>query len=97
MNSLSLALVPENHLVRKLETYVDWSFIYNLCNPLYADKERKRVTDAMLLLFAAMNIKKMVSYLWKQGVESSEIEDTIEKFMNSFIFLEKFGYLIKKS
>lgn len=27
--------VPQNHLVRKPEEFIDWNFIYDTCDPLY--------------------------------------------------------------
>ena len=42
------ALVPQDHLVRKLNKYIDWSFIYDITRPLYSDKGRNW-TDPVLL------------------------------------------------
>ncbi len=60
-------------------------------------KGKKRVTDDVLLLFAAMNMKKMVTYLSKQGVEPSKIEESIQNMVYSFCFFKEFGHLLKKS
>ena len=51
------ALVPEDHLVRKLDRYVDWNFIYDITRPLYSDKGRNW-TDPVVL-FKMMFINKI--------------------------------------
>lgn len=51
------ALVPKDHLVRKLDKYVDWSFIYDIVAPLYSNKGRGW-TDPVVL-FKMMFINKI--------------------------------------
>ena len=51
------ALVPDDHLVRKLERYVDWNFIYDITSPFYSDKVRNW-TDPVIL-FKMMFINKI--------------------------------------
>lgn len=51
------ALVPQNHLVRKLDQFIDWSFIYDITNSLYSDKGRGW-TDPVVL-FKMMFINKI--------------------------------------
>lgn len=72
------SLVPENHLVRKLEKYIDWSFIYDLTDHLYSDVGRGRVDPVMLYKMTFINklfginsmrktceeIKVNVAYRW---------------------------------
>ena len=29
--------VPEDHLVRQLDEFISWDFIYDICDPLYSD------------------------------------------------------------
>lgn len=72
------ALVPEDHLVRKLEEYVDWSFIYKLTDHLYSDYGRGRIDPVILFKMIFINkifginsmrrtceeIKVNVAYRW---------------------------------
>lgn len=51
------SLVPQDHLVRKLDTYIDWSFIYDITRPLYSDRGRNW-TDPVLL-FKMIFINKL--------------------------------------
>ena len=49
-------LVPRTHLVRKLEMALDWSFIYDLVEPLYCeDNGRPSIDPVMLVKLAVIN------------------------------------------
>ena len=43
-------LVPQNHLVRKLEAAIDWSFIYDLVEEKYSDKTGRPSLDPVTLI-----------------------------------------------
>jgi hypothetical protein len=47
-------LVPEYHLLRKIESAIDFSFIYSLVENLYSGLGRPST-------FAAMNLKKLAA------------------------------------
>ena len=49
-------LVPDDHLVIKLDRYVDWSFIYELCDPLYSDMGAQRIDPVVLFKIVFINI-----------------------------------------
>ena len=49
-------LVRANHLVRDLEEFINWDFIYDTCNPLYSDFDAKRVDAVVLLKSMMINI-----------------------------------------
>ena len=49
-------LVPEDHLVRKLDRYIDWSFIYDICDPLYSNRGTNRVDPVVLFKMMFINI-----------------------------------------
>ena len=42
-------LIPENHLLRKVEHAVDFSFIYPLCAPLYCEENGRPAIDPEVL------------------------------------------------
>ena len=51
MEMLSLDdLVPKDHLVRKIEAAIDWSFIYDLVKPLYCDDNGCPSLDPVALI-----------------------------------------------
>lgn len=50
-------LVPQDHLVRKLENALDWSFIYPLVKDLYSSKGRKSIDP--VILFKMIFIDKL--------------------------------------
>ncbi|WP_143020594.1 transposase, partial [Bhargavaea beijingensis] len=41
--------VPEDHLVRKLEKAIDFSFIYDLVEDLYSDRGRPSIDPVVLI------------------------------------------------
>ena len=52
-NSIELVnienLVPENHLVRKLDKYIDFKFIYKLVEPYYCHDNGRASIDPVIL------------------------------------------------
>ncbi|KZR60479.1 hypothetical protein A3781_07555 [Bacillus badius] len=42
-------LVPQNHLVRKRETTIDFSFIYDLVEELYSEVGRPSIDPVILI------------------------------------------------
>lgn len=81
-------LVPQDHLVRKLEAYIDWSFINDLTDSLYSNQGRSCVDPVILFkmifinkLFGINSMRKTcdeiqvnVAYRWFLGLG---FEDTI--------------------
>lgn len=49
-------LVPKEHLVRELNEFIDWDFIYTLCDPLYSDLGANRVDPVVLFKMIFINI-----------------------------------------
>ncbi len=43
-------LVPKDHLVRKIEAAIDWSFIYDLVEPLYSEENGRPSLDPVTLI-----------------------------------------------
>ena len=43
-------LVPKEHLVRKIEAAIDWSFIYELVEPLYCEENGRPSLDPVTLI-----------------------------------------------
>ena len=43
-------MVPENHLVRKLEAAIDWNFIYDMVEPLYCEDNGRPSLDPVTLI-----------------------------------------------
>lgn len=48
--------VPEDHLVRKLDEFIDWDFIYEICDPLYSEIGTHRVDPVVLFKMMFINI-----------------------------------------
>ena len=56
-------LVPEDHLLRKVDRAVDFSFIYELCAPLYcADNGRPAIDPEVLfrMLLVGLSVRDKV-------------------------------------
>lgn len=49
-------LVPQDHEVRKLESCIDWEFIYPLVEPLYSDIGRPSIDPVVLFKMILINI-----------------------------------------
>ena len=47
-------LVPEDHLVRKLENAIDWSFIYEMVNGSYCEDNGRPSLDPVILIKLAV-------------------------------------------
>ena len=80
-------LIPEDHLLRKIDRIVDFSFIYDLCAPLYCANNGRPAIDPevlfrMLLVGYLYGIKSErrleeeinynIAYKWFCGLELSE-------------------------
>jgi transposase len=48
--------VPQDHLVRKLNEFVDWDFIYDICDPLYSNLGAERIDPVILFKMIFINI-----------------------------------------
>ncbi len=74
-------LVPEEHLVRKLEAAIDWSFIYELVEETYSKElhgfrytqeyGKARMEVKAALTFACMNLKRLAKKRWKSRLITS--------------------------
>ena len=49
-------LLPHDHLVRDLEEFIDWDFIYEVCDPLYSDLGTNRIDPVVLFKLMMINI-----------------------------------------
>lgn len=49
-------LVPQDHLVRSLDEFIDWDFIYSICDPLYSDLGASRIDPVILFKMMFINI-----------------------------------------
>ena len=70
-------LVPENHLVRKLDKHIDFSFIYALVEPLYC-KDNGRPSIDPVVLFKMV----FISYLF--GIRS--MRRTVEEIQTNMAY-----------
>lgn len=75
-------LVPQNHLVRDLEEFIDWDFIYDICDPLYSDIGANRIDPVVLfklmmitIIFGIHSMRKTceevevnIAYKWFLGL-----------------------------
>ena len=84
-------LVPQDHLVRKLEKAIDWSFIYPLVKDLYSDIGRPSIDPVVLFKMIFINylfginsmrktceeLKVNLAYRWFIGIS---IDDTVPNY-----------------
>ena len=84
-------LVPQNHLVRKLEKTIDWSFIYAIVEDLYSDIGRPSIDPVVLFKMIFINylfginsmrktceeIKVNLAYRWFLGIS---IDDEVPNY-----------------
>ena len=91
--------VPENHLVRKLEETIDWSFIYAKVSSLYSDKGRPSVDPVILFKMIFINytfginsmrktceeIKVNLAYRWFLGTGLDEAVPNYSTWSQNYI------------
>ena len=74
-------LVPEDHLVRKLESAIDWNFIYPLVSDLYSDVGRKSIDP--VILFKMIFIDKLFGInSMRKTVEEIKVNLAYRWFLN---------------
>jgi transposase/transcription elongation factor Elf1 len=92
-------LVPEDHMVRKLEAAIDWSFIYPLVKPLYSEMGRPSIDPVVLFKMILINycfgynsmrktckeIEVNVAYRWLLGYEISEAVPNYSTWSQNYI------------
>lgn len=54
-------LVPEDHLLRKIEKYIDFSFIYDLVEDKYSKETGRPSIDPVTLIKIPV-----IQYIWKK-------------------------------
>lgn len=75
-------LVPPNHLVRKLDTAIDFSFIYDVVKDLYAPYGRESIDPVVLVKIT------LIQYIF--GISS--MRKTIEEIQVNFAYRWFLGY-----
>jgi transposase len=76
-------LVPENHLVRKVDAAIDFSFIYPLVQELYSSDRGRPSVDPVILI-------KMAFIQYMFGIRS--MRKTIEEIETNFAYRWFLGY-----
>jgi transposase len=76
-------LVPENHLVRKVEATIDFSFIYQLVKDLYSEDRGRPSIDPVILI-------KMAFIQYMFGIRS--MLKTIEKIETNIAYRWFLGF-----
>ena len=85
LNSID-ELVPKNHMVRKYEAAIDWSFIYKIVEELYSNKGTTAVDPVVLFKMVMLNyleginsMRKLcekaqtdIAYRWFLGIDFNE-------------------------
>lgn len=98
MGSLS-EFVPEDHLVRQLDEFIDWDFIYEICDPLYSDIGTLRTDPVVLFKLMFINIifsyhsmrrtceevKVNIAYRWFLGLSFDEKVPDHSTFSQNYI------------
>ena len=69
------ALVPQDHLLRKIERVMDYEWIYERLDPYYCHNNGRPGTDPVVLikmvLIQHMNLKKLAIWSWNNSVFSA--------------------------
>jgi len=76
-------LVPENHLVRKVEAAIDFSFIYSLVQDMYSDERGRPSIDPVILI-------KMTFIQYMFGIRS--MRKTIEEIETNLAYRWFLGF-----
>lgn len=81
-------LVPENHLVRKLDAAIDFSFIYNLVKDKYCEDNGRPSIDPVVLFKIAV-----IQYVF--GIKS--MRQTISEIETNIAYRWFLGYALSQS
>jgi len=74
-------LVPTHHLVRDLNEFIDWNFIYDICDPLYSDFGAERVDPVVLFKMMVINIVFGIHSM-RQTCKEIEVNIAYRWFLN---------------
>jgi Transposase and inactivated derivatives len=92
-------LVPQNHLVRKIENCLDFNFIYDLVKPLYSSHGRPSIDPVVLfkmmfinIIFGVNSMRKTcteievnVAYRWFLGLSVDEKIPNYSTFSQNYL------------
>lgn len=92
-------LLPQDHLVRDLEEFIDWDFIYDICDPLYSDFGANRIDPVVLFKLMMINIifgihsmrktceevKVNIAYRWFLGLSFEDKVPNHSTFSQNYI------------
>ena len=92
-------LLPPDHLVRDLEEFIDWDFIYEICDPLYSDFGTNRIDPVVLFKLMMINIifgihsmrktceevKVNIAYRWFLGLSFEDKVPDHSTFSQNYI------------
>ena len=105
-------LVPEDHLVRKLENAIDWSFIYELVEDSYCEDNGRPSLDPVILIKLAViqfmfgirsmrqtiqEIKVNMAYRWFLGLGLHDSVPHFSTFGKNYMRRFQKEYSIKQS
>lgn len=90
-------LVPEEHLVRKIENAIDFSFIYDEVKDLYGDVGRNSIDPVSLIkitfvqyMFGIRSMRQTIkelevnlAYKWKNHTKPTKLKDLIAKILKN--------------
>jgi len=93
------SLVPNNHLVRKLDAVIDWAFIYPLVEDLYSDIGRESIDPVILFKMVFINyifglnsmrktcdeIQVNMAYRWFLGISMYDTVPNYSTFSQNYI------------
>ncbi len=86
-------LVPENHLVRKLDKAKDLSFIYEKVKNLYSDKGRPSIDPVVLIKLNIIQYTFAISSM-RQTIKEVEVNSAYRWYID-YNFYEKIVHLVK--
>lgn len=92
-------IVPKDHLVRDINEFIDWEFIYTICDPLYSPIGGERVDPVILFKMMMINIifgihsmrqtckeiEVNAAYRWFLGISFAEKVPNHSTFSQNYI------------
>lgn len=85
-------VIPEDHLVRKLEEYVDWKRIDDICLPLYCEDKGRPVTNYPQKMFKAHLLLFWYDWSDRELVENTRYHLAIKWFLKLDVDEEPFNF-----
>jgi len=91
-NSIYSKLIPENHFLRKLDEYIDWSRLEAVILPLYCEDNGRPVTNVPRRMLKAEVLQFLYDWTDREIVDHAQYNIVVKWFLELTIDEEPFDF-----